>query len=355
MKIILIIILILLLIYLNNNKKYENFGEDIQTDINNILNNTYNSDFSILSLLSSKILNIKQNNMVNLTDNLNVTGILNLNSPVSNNLKYLKIKNSVIFNKKDNNNYFMDIFPQYFIMIWGNISNIPKGWVLCDGKKYIIENGIPIESNQGNYIQTPDLRGTVLQNYTREEINKIIDASNKKQTITNINFNLRYGTEFFDMYPWMIPAHKHRLATKKSNPVQGANFGFDFEQSILESEETYFDTSMDPYYRDSSAEAKNGFRCGFCAGLCSACDNLVVWRKHGPETMNRRKIDQWKEATGNDPLYYGASSIYSDTFNPDGVGTKDLNDILLNNGKISPKKIDIRPPTFALHYIMKLT
>ena len=65
--------------------------------------------------------------------------------------------------------------------------------------------------------------------------------------------------------------------------------------------------------------------------------------------MNRRKINQWKALYPNEPLYYGSAKN-------NHVGTKELIDFQsTKNFNLLYKDIDIRPPTIALYYIMKLT
>ncbi len=385
MKIILIIILIILLIYLINTKKYEHFSDsnNIQNDINNILNNIYNADFSILPLIYDKIINIDNNDNIDLTDNLTVTGILNINEsnkPTTNNT-YLNITNSIEFTNRNEKDIIMDIFPQFFIMIWANNDFIPEGWVICDGKTYYLDKDNKIKdtiepytknisayayNNDFTKITTPDLRGAILQNLSRHEYILRQRTSDK----STIKYNLRYGSGINKLSK--IPIHGHLLATGYNNNKIANEFGFDFEKSILNSTEKQFDPRMNNRYYSETDAFFGGYKCGYSFG--KNCDNVgnAGVHYHTPHYMNAKKIMEWKLEQIFNPFYYGASSnidigtYYGASTNP-AVGTKEISidtpgTTSATNSNIfkeepDPKQtnMDLRPPTYALHYIMKLT
>ena len=73
----------------------------------------------------------------------------------------LNLKKNIKFNKKNDNNFKFDIFPINTIITWSTTSDyIPKGWAICDGKKYTYnsQTGEISEDNNGT-ITTPNLQG----------------------------------------------------------------------------------------------------------------------------------------------------------------------------------------------------
>ena len=341
MKIVLIIILIIILIYFINRNKNEHFSNsNIQNDIDNILNNIYSANFNELKLTSDKILEIKQNNKINLTNNLDITGIFDIKSSTLTSNNYLKINNSIIFNNKNNPNVFIDIFPQYFIMIWGDKLNIPNGWVLCDGKTYVFNKDnklvntiepytTPTSYNldDPNYykITTPDLRGVLLQSYNKNDIDKIIQSSKNKETITDIQFNLRFGKETKNLL--YVPRHDHLLATKNSKNINevrtgldNSELGFDYEESIRTSREKQVDGGMD-----------------FVKNIDTTNNNLI-------QQLKSQNLEP------NNPIYYGtAGFIDEEKTRRRQIGVETVYD------QYTQEPINIVPLSVALYYIMKLT
>jgi microcystin-dependent protein len=111
----------------------------------------------------SAILHVKEgdNNGV-LIPRLSQSQINSLSSPA----KYLTLYNTDIRKIQFFNGtswVSLESIPRGTIIMWnGNISEIPFGWALCDGRYYTLA-GVPI--NNSSYIKTPDLRGRFVVGY----------------------------------------------------------------------------------------------------------------------------------------------------------------------------------------------
>lgn len=117
---------------------------------------------------------------LNFNDNIRINNIIN-NSDTSNNLivnndlnisKNIDINNLLINNSLDSQ--ILRLAPQFSIIPW-NSEEIPYGWKLCDGKKYILDSDHtiteittdPVDSiPSSSIIETPDLRNKFLKGFT---------------------------------------------------------------------------------------------------------------------------------------------------------------------------------------------
>ena len=144
---ILIIIIILLVLYILF-KKHVSEPFTVTDDINQAINDIYKADVNAIRNLSNFASEIKNNNdsftipaKITSVSNMNMTGDLTVNGNV----------------KFTNKNNIMEILPSGIVIAWA-LNSIPKGWALCDGKKYIINSDGNVSENSTG-IQTPDLRG----------------------------------------------------------------------------------------------------------------------------------------------------------------------------------------------------
>jgi microcystin-dependent protein len=151
-KDLILIVFGLLIVYLfyktRNLEKLENFeSSDI---LINAINTRYNADIDALRNLASLAKNILNNNDTLTLPATNTTG------------KNLILEGNITITNK--NTCVLEIFPKFMVVAWAN-NIIPKGWAICDGRKYILDTSPGINfgtaiSNDGSYgIQTPDLRG----------------------------------------------------------------------------------------------------------------------------------------------------------------------------------------------------
>lgn len=89
------------------------------------------------------------NDNITINENFDVKGTLNIN--LSNTQIYLPTADKIfIGNTSLSVNLIRSNFPKYSIIMWSNPSNIPSGWVICDGSEYTVNNVTTV---------TPDLRG----------------------------------------------------------------------------------------------------------------------------------------------------------------------------------------------------
>jgi microcystin-dependent protein len=149
-KDIILIILVIVVFYLLYKISTLSEKFDITTDtttINQAITDIYKVDFDAMRNLGQIAQQILQQSPGG-TDTFNI--------PASNTvIENLKVNGDVIFTNKNSN--IMEIFPKYMVISWAS-NDIPKGWAICDGNKYIIDaNGNNIINVNG--IQTPDLRG----------------------------------------------------------------------------------------------------------------------------------------------------------------------------------------------------
>ncbi len=363
MKIFIICILIILFLATYKKNTVESFN-NINDDLNSIVNNIYKINFIDVKRLSDKIDNIKQLSNVNLTNNFTNTGVLKLtNSSVN----YNKVKITGNFNvtNKDDPNIFLDIYPQYFIMIWARDDYIPKGWARCDGKIYKLDkNNVAVEASENEQvikIRTPYLNGIMPRSV--EGINFVsMDKINVLGAMPTIN-QLFNGD--------ILPPHSHKLSTKYDSSLPFTNnIGFDYEEIVTNvNNEHYLEKITTNRYYD----------CGLFD--VETCENP-------PYEANRDILNVWKNINNDIPIYYGFKYNKSNTneseiinishifaldilngntnFNsvPNKQGYYDVpsmnyiykkNNIDFYKNYIVTNTIDIDAAYCALNYIIKLT
>jgi hypothetical protein len=154
-KYILIIVLFFILIVLIY-KKYEKFDNPIDTQIDQIINDTFKIDFINMRTLPT-LLNIFANDKaipikMTLNDvttksisstNLNSTNINNKNDINISEVTFNKINTQNLFindNIKISNNDSFKIMPKNIIVAIPKNNIIPYGWVPADGNKYSISS-----------------------------------------------------------------------------------------------------------------------------------------------------------------------------------------------------------------------
>ncbi len=156
---IIIIMLILGMVFLcykiNKINNVERFT--VTDDIKQAINDIYIADINAIRNLSDFATDIKNasdsftipaktTKLTDLVSNGNITATGNLT-----------INGKVTFANR-NETDLMEIFPRYMIIAWA-LNEIPKGWAMCDGLKYILNaNGIA-ERNDSIGFQTPKLTG----------------------------------------------------------------------------------------------------------------------------------------------------------------------------------------------------
>ncbi len=170
---IIVMILVLINIYLvYNTRCLEKFStkissiEKFDTAIDTAINNKFKVNFDNIRNLSSYVSEIlNETELITMKDYTYLTdGIIRNNLKIDGNLK---IKGNVQFTTKNTN--FLNIFPKYMIIAWGdNIA--PLGWAFCDGNIYYMDNnGNAVKSLTGisipSYAQgvlTPNLQGRMV-------------------------------------------------------------------------------------------------------------------------------------------------------------------------------------------------
>lgn len=225
---IIIIFLILLIIY-KISKKKEHFGnEDINLTPDDF-NNYYTNQIKYINNIFDYINNYNKNNsniLVNSNNDIKTNTIKTNKLEINNHLKIpslhvkgnLTFSSNLIINKDANHN----IIPRYTIIAWypkykyldvEYISPMPRGWVLCDGKKYYLDTNNnfklydPNLSVTGEIIETPNLVNKMIVGVnpsSYESSNKIIDKK---------DFMTYKGSDFYKLTSNDIPKHNHNYSS----------------------------------------------------------------------------------------------------------------------------------------------
>ena len=230
-KDIILIILVIIVIYLLykttfNEKFTDNSAEAAalamvasnKQIINESVRNMYKTDIDAMRNLAQIAEKILTPNSFGVTDLLDTPAkTVKINN--------LEVTDSIKFTNK--NSSILEIFPRYMVIAWA-YPDIPKGWALCDGKKYVLD--FTITSTSTNYVrvptpgeeteyipkwvQTPDLRGRfILGSGTGVIYNKVQDTYKETTTpLTERKLNERDGVEKVALSIDEMPAHKHYYA-----------------------------------------------------------------------------------------------------------------------------------------------
>ena len=186
---IVIVILTILIAYLfYKTRKVEGFADATVSDmVRQAVNDTYLVDISAMRNLA----NISQDIMSNKDD---LTLPTNITIPGN-----LKVDGNVFFTNKNTN--LMNLFPKFMIIALNNSEGIPKGWAMCDGKKYKMDpltgvvSLLNMETIDADSIITPDLRG------------RMILGGGEGTGLTNRTLNQNGGKEIMTAND--MPAHTH--------------------------------------------------------------------------------------------------------------------------------------------------
>jgi hypothetical protein len=223
---IIIIFLILLIIYKISKKKEDFNNSDIDLTYEEF-NNYYNNQIKYINNIFDYINSYNKNNS-NIIINSNdiKTNTINTNKlEIHNHMKIpnlhvkgnLTFSSNLIIDKNAKNN----IIPRYTIIAWypkykyldaEYMSTIPKGWVLCDGKKYYLDNNNfklydPSISVMGEIIETPNLVNKMIVGVnpnTYETSDKVIDKK---------DFMTYKGSDFYKLTSNDIPKHSHNYSS----------------------------------------------------------------------------------------------------------------------------------------------
>ncbi len=203
-KDIILIFLVIAVIYLLFFKEdKEHFTTE--DDIKHAVNEQYKADIEAirnLSVITTEIMRNDDN--LTLPTNISIPGDLTVNG-------------NVIFTNKNAN--IMELFPKYMIVALNlpptnssNQSNIPRGWAICDGNYYSLnETGYAILSDSVNGIKTPDLKG------------RFILGVGTGVGLTPRNFtDPNGGEESVTLTEQNIPSHNHGYHRARANNAIGS-------------------------------------------------------------------------------------------------------------------------------------
>jgi hypothetical protein len=104
----------------------------------------------------------------------------------------------------------MEPLPSGSIIMWsGSISDLPSGWVLCDGKSYDLDGSVKSDG-----INSPDLRNSFIVGYLDNdpEYGKILNSG---------------GLNHVALDSTQIPNHTHTINTHHSHEVEILNSNHD--------------------------------------------------------------------------------------------------------------------------------
>jgi microcystin-dependent protein len=178
---IMMLIMLILIFYLlyKTHSIQENFS--VSDDVKQAINDIYKADINAIRNLSNVATDIYNNND-SLTIPAKITTIADLT-----------VTGNVLFTNKNNN--MIEILPTGMVIAWA-LSTLPKGWALCDGQKYKLDNNNNTILDI-NGTQTPDLRG------------RFILGSGQGTNLTNRNLNSTGGEEKHLLTVEEMPSHNH--------------------------------------------------------------------------------------------------------------------------------------------------
>ena len=182
-------------VYKNNN--IEKFDQEEQKQVNLIkeeINRQYNMDIESIRNLGAISKSLLTGTNYHSTESAN-PGTLTI--PADTVIEGdTVLKGKVEFENKDD--MLMNILPKYMVIAWANNEGIPKGWAVCDGKKYILNDDGTATVTSENGIQTPDLRG------------RFVLGMGHGNGLTNRKLNDIDGAEIHTLTIDEMPKHNHR-------------------------------------------------------------------------------------------------------------------------------------------------
>jgi hypothetical protein len=203
-KDIILFILVLIIIYLlYKTEKAEHF--DMTNDIKTAINNKFKVDLQPMRELADY-----STTLYNFQDTFNLPSNI---TNIARNLvidRNLLVNGNVKFTNKNTN--ILEIFPKYSIIAWAN-KDIPKGWAMCDGLNYILNNNGIAEisfDTSLRLINTPDLRSKSILKYEGQP-SYIIRSGSEKIKIRYEN--LPRHSHIYNIYGSTIEGYEMLLST----------------------------------------------------------------------------------------------------------------------------------------------
>jgi microcystin-dependent protein len=187
--VILLVFIVLYLVYKTRNMEKLSI-EKFETDLISAVNNKYTADVDAIRNLSSLANTILTNR-----DSFRVPATTTL-------MNNLVVDGTINFINKDT--VMLEIFPKYMVISWANV-DIPLGWAICDGKKYILDaSNKAVEDITGQI--TPDLRGRFIlgSGFGAKDMN---DEFLTERTIGEVG-----GEEGHILTELEMPAHDHKYS-----------------------------------------------------------------------------------------------------------------------------------------------
>jgi microcystin-dependent protein len=226
-----------------------------RSTMDDLINDKYKGDIDAIRNLigiSNKIYNKETDTLIIPATNTYINNLI--------------IDEDFIIYDKDKN--YLDIFPRYMVLIWGSTNeiridgnkkknNIPKGWALCDGTKYYLNDDgdtqKAYEDKDGIY--TPDLRGRFIlgSGYGSKD--------EKQKHLIQRNLYEKGGEEYVKLKHQELPPHTHTYPyitynSEKSSNITNENIYFNVDNKAQTSsvygnnlESKYSShNNMPPYY-----------------------------------------------------------------------------------------------------------
>ncbi len=358
-KNIIILLLILLIIFNLFKPKKEHFTDTsfLEEKVNNYYANNIKYINNVLDYvnnynINNNNINIKSTTPIN-CNNMTVGGLYASGYNKFNNLTIngnLTISDNLVIDDYRNDSYTKDIniIPRYTIIAWydkyyvknDTITplNIPKGWVLCDGKSYYIQNNSILElnsefSNLPDIIKTPNLVDKFVIGQSTSESEWFSNDLN--QTFKNriIPFNSYGGNNFHTITLNELPIHFHEFIL--NTKIDTLTTNIINKQLSLSNEEASIVAEVNNKYGTSGSISR-------------------TWQSDGSYKINILN----NNTIINDPTIDVSKNIYLNGIMGGlwniGGGEKVYTYTDEDGGSKEPESFDVRPSYINLYYIMKI-
>jgi microcystin-dependent protein len=199
---ILTIIIIYLLYETINKEKFDTTTDAIKAQVVS----QYQEDIDYmkkLTLISSQILS--NNDNLTLPPNNTIPNSLTVNGNLIGNS--VSLSGNTVFTGKDTNT--MELYPRGIVIAWYN-DNPPKGWAICDGNYYKLDNNFnanKCEPTDVGAILTPDLRSKFIIGANGTNENETFTENN--QNLTTRPYKSVGGEENHTLNVYELPSHNH--------------------------------------------------------------------------------------------------------------------------------------------------